>query len=140
MSVTANNFISNDNNPLKIRTSLASLVDNINLNGLNSYYSKEDSLFKRRIDKLNIKFYIETEKFMTNKQDIKECQDQLFFILFKQISLYLEEIERLNKLVLEKKDEKTAKEMLDEVNLNLDIIIFYRLVKKKKKNTFTINK
>jgi hypothetical protein len=116
MSVTGN-YNSNENkNPLKVRTSLASLVDNINLNGLNTYYSKEDSLFKRRIDKLNIKFYIETEKFMTNKQDIKECQDQLFFILFKQISLYLEEIERLNKLVQEKKDEKTAKEMLEEVS------------------------
>ena len=104
-------------NPVKVRTSLASLVDNINLNGLNNYYSKEDSLFKRRIDNLNIKFYIETEKFMTNKQDIKECQDQLFLILFKQISLYLEEIERLNKLTQEKKEEKTAKELLEEVNI-----------------------
>lgn len=137
MSLTANVMNGLHNNqelataPGKVRTSLASLVDNIDLNSLNTFYNKEDSLFKRRIDKLNIKFYIETEKFMTNKQDIKECQDQLFFILFKQISLYLEEIERLNKLVTEKKDEKTAKEMLEEVKISM----IFRSAKRKRKSS-----
>jgi hypothetical protein len=101
----------------KNRTSLASLIDNINLNSLNNFYHRDESLFKKRIDQLNLKFYLETEKYLNNTQDMEKCQDQLFIILFKQISLYIEEIERLNNLLKEKNDStKTAKEKIEEWN------------------------
>jgi hypothetical protein len=76
---------------------LSNLID---LTSLDYYYSAEESIFKKRLDKLNMKFYIETEKYLNNKEDMENCQKQLFIILFKQISLYIEEIERLNKVLL----------------------------------------
>src|SRR5689334_9026155 len=86
------------------RSSLANIVDNLNLNGLNSYYPKDDSLFKQRIDNLNVQFYLQTEKYLNNGSHDQQSQDQLFLILFKQISLYIEEVDRLNKLLKEKND------------------------------------
>ena len=101
----------------KIRTNLSNIIDNINSNNLSHFYPKDESLFKRRIDKLNYKFYVETEKYLSNKNDMERCQDQLFVILFKQISLYIEEVERLNYLVKEKiEDEKSFKEKMEEFN------------------------
>jgi hypothetical protein len=47
---------------------------------------------------------------------MQRCQDKLFLILFKQISLYIEEIERLNYILKEKSEEKTAKERIEELN------------------------
>lgn len=120
MSISQNNYItvntrSTANGPSENqKTSMTSLVDDINLTRLNNLYSDQDSLFKQRIDRLNVRFYIESEKYMKNPH-LKECVDQLFIILVKQISLYIEEIERLNKQLAEKKDDKTAKEMIDEV-------------------------
>lgn len=81
------------------KPSLSTLIDHIHLKNINNFYTNEESLFKQRIDKLNLKFYLETEKYLTNGDDIEKCQDQLFIILFKQISLYIEEIERLNKIL-----------------------------------------
>src|SRR5690348_16828459 len=87
----------------KIRTNLSNIIDNINCNNLTRFYPKDESLFKKRIDKLNLKFYIETEKYLiqkNNNENVERIQDQLFIILFKQISLYIEEIERLNFLII----------------------------------------
>lgn len=101
----------------KIRMNLSNIIDNINSNNLSHFYPKDESLFKRRIDKLNFKFYVETEKYLTNKNDMEKCQDALFIILFKQISLYIEEVERLNYLLEEKiEDEKSFKEKMEEFN------------------------
>ena len=101
----------------KIRVNLSNIIDNINTNNLSYFYPKDESLFKRRVDKLNYKFYIETEKYLTNKNDMERCQDQLFMILFKQISLYIEEVERLNYLLKEKiEDEKSFKEKMEDFN------------------------
>jgi hypothetical protein len=100
----------------KHRSSLVVLIESLNLNGLVNYYSPEDSLFKKRIDKLNMKFYIETEKILNNGQELDTRYDNLFIVLFKQISLYIEEIEKLNNMLREKQDtEKTVKEKLEEV-------------------------
>jgi hypothetical protein len=100
----------------KHRSSLAVLIESLNLNGLVNYYSPEESLFKKRIDKLNMKFYIETEKILNNGQELDTRYDSLFIILFKQISLYIEEIEKLNTMIREKQGtEKTVKEKLEEV-------------------------
>jgi hypothetical protein len=100
----------------KPRSSLADLIENLNLNSLVAYYSPEESLFKKRIDKLNMKFYIETEKILTTNHELDTRYNQLFIILFKQISLYIEEIEKLNTQLREKQGtEKTVKEKLEEV-------------------------
>jgi len=88
----------------KQKAYLSNLIENITISNLGSNYYKEDSLFKKRLEKLNFKFYTETEKFLNNKQDMESSQDQLFVILFKQISLYMEENERLNKLLKERED------------------------------------
>lgn len=99
----------------KTPISLANLVDNVNNNNLHVFYPKEDSLFKKKIDKLNLKFYLETEKYLSNQHNERKCQESLFIILFQQISLYIEEIERLNLLIQEKKgDPKYIKERVDE--------------------------
>jgi hypothetical protein len=93
-------------------------VSNSN-NPNNSVVFNSDSVFKKRIDKLNIKFYFESEKYLNNKSETERCQDQLYVILFKQISLYIEEIEKLSNLLKEKiEDEKILKEKLDEISKN----------------------
>jgi hypothetical protein len=86
---------------------ICNIVDLINDNNLNIFY-KEDtcSNFKRNIDQLNLKFYLETEKIISSNQN-KAKEDntsfnsnKLFLILFKQINLYIKEIERLNSLII----------------------------------------
>jgi hypothetical protein len=66
------------------------------INNLNNNYYKEDSEIRKKIDKLNFKFYLETDRFLNFKTEIDKSQDNLFLLLFKQVSLYIEEIERLN--------------------------------------------
>jgi hypothetical protein len=100
----------------KNRHTLSILLDNIHLHNLENYYLNEESVFKKRIDKLNLKFYLETDKYLNNKQDMEKCQDKLFLILFKQISIYIEEIERLNYLLKEKNEEKSANDRIIELN------------------------
>lgn len=94
-----------------------SLIDNINSAKLGLYYHKDDSIFKKKIDKLSLRFYLETEKVLTIKTDLEKCQDNLFLILFRQVSLYVEEIERLNLKLREKEEnEKHTKQKIDEMS------------------------
>jgi len=96
------------------------MFEDLNFNVLNNIYSKEDSIFKKSIDKLNIKFYSETNKYLGIKSDLEKSQDNLFIILFKQISSYIEEIEKLNfKLKDKDKKEKNFKIKIEEVNLTM---------------------
>jgi hypothetical protein len=81
------------------------MFEDLNFNVLNNIYSKEDSSFKKSIDKLNVKFYSETNKYLGMKSEFEKSHDNLFIILFKQISSYIEEIEKLN-IKLKEKDEK----------------------------------
>ena len=81
------------------------MFEDLNFNVLNNIYSKEDSSFKKSIDKLNVKFYSETNKYLGMKIEVEKSHDNLFIILFKQISSYIEEIEKLN-IKLKEKDEK----------------------------------
>jgi hypothetical protein len=95
---------------------LANILDNININNLGQFYPKDESVFKKKIDKLNYRFYLETEKYLNNKSDNEKSQDQLFIILFKQISLYIQEIERLNILLREKIEyERINKDKSDDI-------------------------
>ena len=84
---------------------ISNLLDNLNKNSLNIFYRDSSSIFKKKIDDLNLKFYLETEKYLSNQNKQEKTQSSLFIILFKQIKVYIEEIERLNLIILQKKYE-----------------------------------
>ena len=100
---------------------LSKILDTFNINSLNKFYPDSNSDFKKKIDSLNLKFYLETEKYLSNKNSSEKCQASLFIILFKQINtiqfgIYIEEIERLNLLKLKRKyDPKNIIERTDEI-------------------------
>jgi len=78
------------------------ILDTISKNSLSIFYDSE-SEFKNKIDSLNLKFYLETEKYLCNQNKKVRTQTSLFIILFKQINIYIEEIQRLNMIILTKK-------------------------------------
>lgn len=88
------NLISNEKN-----SKFAKLIDEIHNNNLEDIYSKDSSEFIDKINKLNLQFYIETENYLNNKGDKEKCQNKLFIILFRQLNLYISEIEKLNKFI-----------------------------------------
>ena len=89
------------------QNAISNLIDIINDNNLSVFYDNSESNFKRNIDQLNLKFYLETEKILSpsNKCDKGENQNKLFLILFKQINLYIKEIERLNTVIIKMNDD-----------------------------------
>ena len=101
---TPDNFskIKFDNNTVgDTNDTLTNLINRINFNNLNEYYQLESNIFMKKIQKLNLKFYYTSDVLLSEKI-IKYPYDELFLILFKEISLYIEEIERLNKKILSK--------------------------------------
>jgi len=97
------------NNAFHSNESLSNIIDIINNNNLNLFYQDDSNNFKRSIDSLNLKFYLETEKLLSSNMN---NSGNLFFILFKQITLYIKEIERLNIIILGlRKDQESAKKM-----------------------------
>ena len=84
----------------KDNISIKNLINSIPLSNLNDYYDIETSLFKKKCENLNLKFYWETES-LNFQKEIPHPYYKLFLILFKEISLYIEEIERLNKQLRE---------------------------------------
>ena len=94
-----NNELEDNNN------NLSSLIKELNFNNLNEYYELQSSIFVKKIQKLNLKFYWTCEVLLNDK-NIQYPYNKLFLILFKEISLYIDEIERLNKqLKLKNKNE-----------------------------------
>ena len=91
---------------------LSDLINRINFKNLDEYYNIESDIFMKKIQKLNLKFYY-TSEILLKEKNIKYPYDELFLILFKEISLYMEEIERLNKQLLFKSK--------NEVNFNKKI-------------------
>ena len=103
---TTENININDSNNNKSSLNILNFINEMPFDNLNDYYDIESSLFLKRIEKLNLKFFWTSESIL-NQQDIKYPFNKLFLILFKQISLYIEEIARLNKqLRLKNKNEK----------------------------------
>ena len=105
---------------------LTSILKDIPLNNLNDYYSIETSIFKKRIEKLNLQFFWIYESIlqgqninMNNSKDNTNNinsntklifpYNKLFLILFKEISLYIEEITRLNKQLSAKNKKRKRK-------------------------------
>ena len=67
------------------------------ITGLNlEKYKEANPEFANQIDKLNMQFYNETEKFLSLKDAMNSTQDNIFMILFKQIALYNEELLRVS--------------------------------------------
>jgi len=111
--------------------------------GLNSIFEggnslgtiKEESLLKKRIEKLNDKFYQETEKYMVNKLELEHSSEKLFSLLFKQIGLYIEEIDRLNTVVNRKSENekevknlsKISRKRIKLLNLMYTLRILYKI-------------
>ena len=92
----------NNAHNIKTQNAISNMLDVINDNNLNLFYKDGMSKFKYNIDQLNLKFYLETEKILSSTQsDLSQNQNKLFLILFKQITLYIKEIERLNLLLIE---------------------------------------
>ena len=67
----------------------------------------QENLLKKRIEILNSNFYQETDKYIVNKLDMESSRENLFCLLFKQIGLYIEEIDRLNSILNKKFDGDT---------------------------------
>ena len=102
----------NKNDQTSISLDFRNTFEDIKQNVLDLYYDKSSD-FKNKIDGLNLQFYLETEKYLNcnDKNDFirsQKLQANLFIILFKQINIFIEEIERLNKLILENKYKKEA--------------------------------
>ena len=100
-----NNALENNELDEGHNNNLSSLIKDLNFNNLNEYYELQSSIFMKKIEKLNLKFYW-TSEVLLNEKTIQYPYNKLFLILFKEISLYIEEIERLNKqLKLKNKNE-----------------------------------
>ena len=125
---------------------LGKTIEEINQNILDLYYDK-NSLFKKRIDDLNLKFYLETEKYLNNSKNNNHILNQkihanLFIILFKQIKIFIQEIERLNKIILDNKFRKEKiLERTNELNLkNQNFLIKDNFIQYLKKSNTNIEK
>ena len=143
---------------------LTSILKEIPLNNLNDYYSIETSVFKKRIEKLNLQFFwiyesiFEGQNINKNKNNTQDNNDnnnkinssknlifpynKLFLILFKEISLYIEEITRLNKqLVAKNKNEKYyLKKINDYKNKEKEYFINKQIIKTLQRNLRNLEK
>ena len=137
------------------KNDILNLINLTPFESLNEYYDLESNIFIKRIEKLNLKFFWTSETLL-NEKEIKYPYNKLFLILFKQISLYIEEIARLNKqLKLKNKNEKFMKIKLTKLkekekenilnkqmikNLQKSKIILEKKEEKNKKEIEKLNK
>ena len=63
-----NEHVSNSSGDLSGKSdsfsTISNLLDNLNKNSLNLFYQNSTLIFKKKIDELNLKFYLETEKYL----------------------------------------------------------------------------
>ena len=112
-----------------INETLPGIIDLINENNLNFFYEDDKTNFKRNVDYLNIKFYLETEKILASPNNYNT--NNLFLILFKQISLYIKEIERLNILILEMKKNNSGNNNISFIDKKLQKIFEQKKIDNK---------
>ena len=104
-----NNLSTENINSKEYNDDILNLINSMPFENMSEYYDIESNIFLKRIEKLNLKFFWTSECILQNNE-IKYPYNKLFLILFKQISLYIEEIARLNKqLKLKNKNEKYMK-------------------------------
>lgn len=136
----------NKNKEVQISQNLGYKIEDMKQNILDIYYDK-NSEFKRKIDNLNLQFYLETEKYLNYNRNsdiilIQKLQANLFIILFKQINILIEEIERLNKIIIENKYKKEIiLKRTNEINeKKQNILIKDNLIQSLKKSNNKIEK
>ena len=142
--------IQNENSKNTI-SDISTILKEIPLHNLNDYYSIETSVFKKRIEKLNLQFFWIYESILegqnsnnssdnntntNSKQNLIFPYNKLFLILFKEISLYIEEIIRLNKqLNAKNKNEKFyIKKMNEYKNKEKEFFINKQIIKTLQRN------
>ena len=142
--------IQNENSKNNI-SDISTILKEIPLHNLNDYYSIETSVFKKRIEKLNLQFFWIYESILqgqntnnssdnnvniNSKQYLIFPYNKLFLILFKEISLYIEEIIRLNKqLNAKNKNEKFyIKKMNEYKNKEKEFFINKQIIKTLQRN------
>ena len=142
--------IQNENSKNNI-SDISTILKEIPLHNLNDYYSIETSVFKKRIEKLNLQFFWIYESILegqntnnssdnntntNSKQNLIFPYNKLFLILFKEISLYIEEIIRLNKqLNAKNKNEKFyIKKMNEYKNKEKEFFINKQIIKTLQRN------
>ena len=142
--------IQNENSKNNI-SDISTILKEIPLHNLNDYYSIETSVFKKRIEKLNLQFFWIYETILegqnsnnssdnntntNSKQSLIFPYNKLFLILFKEISLYIEEIIRLNKqLNAKNKNEKFyIKKMNEYKNKEKEFFINKQIIKTLQRN------
>ena len=143
---------------------LLTILKEIPLHNLNDYYNIETNVFKKRIEKLNLQFFwiyesileaqntnnndninINTNSDNNNNNSKKELifpYNKLFLILFKEISLYIEEIIRLNKQINAKnKNEKFyLKKLNDYKNKEKEYYMNKHIIKTLQRNIRNLEK
>ena len=143
---------------------LLTILKEIPLHNLNDYYNIETNVFKKRIEKLNLQFFwiyesileaqntnnndninINTNSDNNNNNSKKELifpYNKLFLILFKEISLYIEEIIRLNKQINSKnKNEKFyLKKLNDYKNKEKEYYMNKHIIKTLQRNIRNLEK
>ena len=143
---------------------LLTILKEIPLHNLNDYYNIETNVFKKRIEKLNLQFFwiyesilegqntknngdinINTNSDNNNNNSKKELifpYNKLFLILFKEISLYIEEITRLNKQINAKnKNEKFyLKKLNDYKNKEKEYYMNKHIIKTLQRNIRNLEK
>ena len=89
----------------------------INLKEKNELHSNRETNinFTNQIDDLNLKFYLEAEKYLNNKENDSQCQKKLFSILFKEINIYNKEIKRLNAIISESRNKNENLTIKDNI-------------------------
>ena len=89
----------------------------INLKEKNELHSHRETNinFTNQIDDLNLKFYLEAEKYLNNKENDSQCQKKLFSILFKEINIYNKEINRLNAIISESRNKNENLTIKDNI-------------------------
>ena len=120
---------------------LSKMLKNINISSLNDYYEVESNIFKKKIEKLNLRFFW-TSEVLLKDDNIFFPYNKLFLILFKEISLYIDEITRLNKqLKLKTKNENYYRKKLEQFMLKeKQYILNEQLLKKTKRNMNLLQK
>ena len=93
-------------------------LSNTGIDLINFYHNKDyGNIIIKKINKLNMNFYMLSEKYLKFKTDMQKINDNLFLNLFKQISIYIEEIEKLNLKIKENgNNEKLKKDNVIDIN------------------------
>ena len=131
----------NKNINSKENNEIINFLNSLSFENLNEYYDIESNIFIKRIEKLNLKFFWTSESIL-NKEEIKYPYNKLFLILFKQISLYIEEIARLNKLLkLKNKNENYMKKIIAKMKeKEKENILNKQMVKNLQRNNKILEK